>query len=47
MLRVLAGFLIVALSMAAAAADELADQMKAADDLAGGGKFLEDRKSVV
>ena len=41
MLRVLAGILTLALSLTAAAADELADQMKAADDLAGSGKFLE------
>jgi hypothetical protein len=41
MLRVLAGILALAFSIAAASADELADQMKAADDLAGGGKFLE------
>src|SRR5882724_10478199 len=41
MLRVLAAILILALSLTAAAADELADQMKAADDLAGSGKFLE------
>src|SRR4051812_5927745 len=41
MQRVLAGILTLALLMTAAAADELADQMKAADDLAGSGKFLE------
>ena len=41
MLRVLAGILTLALAMTAAAADELADQMKAADGLAGAGKFLE------
>jgi hypothetical protein len=41
MLRVFVGIVAVALSIGAAAADELADQVKAAEDLAGGGKFLE------
>jgi hypothetical protein len=41
MLRALAGILAIAFSIGVASADELADQMKAADDLAGGGKFLE------
>jgi hypothetical protein len=41
MLRILAGVLVVALSIGAAAADELSDRTKAAQDLAGTGKFLD------
>lgn len=41
MLRILAGVLVVALSVGSAAADELSDKTKAAEDLAAAGKFLE------
>src|ERR1700736_5605941 len=41
MLRILAGVLVAAFSIGLAAADELSDKTKAAEDLSGAGKFLE------
>jgi hypothetical protein len=41
MLRILAAVLLVGLSLGQASADELADRTRAAEDLAGQGKFLE------
>ena len=41
MLRILAGVLLVACTIASAGADELADKAKAAEDLAAQSKFLE------